>query len=210
MVFATGNNLAVSGDMSRRTLMCFLDPQVERPELRTFDRNPIEAVHADRGRYVHAALTIVRAYRQVFDAPRPEPLGSFEQWSDSIRGALIWLGMADPVETMERVRASDPRLDELTTVLTHWDSAIGSDRVSVNDLIKVADKKDTFDFNASGYKHEHFRDALLAIAGIGGAINAKRLGKWLAANKGRIVEGRLIEQLTLSAGVMQWRLKKQS
>jgi hypothetical protein len=210
MVFATGNNLAVSGDMSRRTLMCFLDPQVERPELRIFDSNPVQTVRRDRGRYVHASLTIGRAYRQAADAPRPTPLGSFEDWSNTIRGAVLWLGMADPVETMERVRGSDPQLDELVAVLTHWDSAIGSDRTTVSGLIKVANQKgDYTDFGSTrDLRHEELHEALLAVAGAGGVINGRRLGKWLSAKKGRIVGGRFIEQLGLYDGVMQWRLSR--
>ena len=42
--FATGNALRVRGDMTRRTLICDLDAQMERPELRTFDFDPVEQV----------------------------------------------------------------------------------------------------------------------------------------------------------------------
>ena len=34
MLFATGNNIRVVGDMVRRTLVCQLDAKLERPELR--------------------------------------------------------------------------------------------------------------------------------------------------------------------------------
>jgi putative DNA primase/helicase len=34
---ATGNNLAVAGDLSRRALVCRLDPAMERPETRRFE-----------------------------------------------------------------------------------------------------------------------------------------------------------------------------
>jgi putative DNA primase/helicase len=54
--FATGNNIQLVGDMTRRVLLCSLDPDVERPELRVFHSNPFDAVLADRGKYVAAAL----------------------------------------------------------------------------------------------------------------------------------------------------------
>ena len=41
-VTATGNNLVLVGDMTRRAMMCRLDPQHERPELRRFATDPIE------------------------------------------------------------------------------------------------------------------------------------------------------------------------
>ena len=33
-IFATGNNLQIAGDLTRRTLLCTLDARCERPELR--------------------------------------------------------------------------------------------------------------------------------------------------------------------------------
>jgi hypothetical protein len=212
MVTATGNNLRLAGDLSRRTLLCSLDPKTERPELREFDRNPLEIVRADRGRFVHAALTLVRAYGQDPGAQRPKPLGSFEDWSNTIRGALVWLGMADPLLTQEKVRANDPKLDELAAVLTHWQAVIGACRVSVAELIKTANKRDTSKFGREvpEYEHEELREALLAVAGRGGAISAQRLGIYLGSVQGRIVEGRLIEKAGLSGGVVQWRVQQHS
>jgi putative DNA primase/helicase len=61
-MFATGNNIQLVGDMTRRVILCSLDPNMERPELRTFCSNPFDTVLADRGRFVAAALTVGRAY----------------------------------------------------------------------------------------------------------------------------------------------------
>jgi putative DNA primase/helicase len=60
--FATGNNLKLVSDMARRTIVCSLDPNLERPELREFNGNPFSEVISHRGRYIAAALTVVRAY----------------------------------------------------------------------------------------------------------------------------------------------------
>ena len=43
-----------------------------------------------------------------------------------MRGALLWVGQCDPVETMEDARGLDPKLDALTAVLTQWWSVIGA------------------------------------------------------------------------------------
>src|SRR5262245_64507389 len=40
-LFATGNNMTVEGDMTRRTLISNMDAGVERPELREFEFDPI-------------------------------------------------------------------------------------------------------------------------------------------------------------------------
>jgi putative DNA primase/helicase len=183
MLFATGNNLSVFGDMSRRTIMCSLDPKMERPETREFKSNPVAAVKADRGRYVCAALTILRAYRLAKE-PRPPAFASFEEWSDTVRGGLIWLGCADPVATVETVRASDTKLEELNAVLEYWHEAIGDTTTSVSDLIIKA----TVGIDAA----IGLREALHAVAGERGTINPRRLGRWLSRNKERLVGGRRI------------------
>jgi putative DNA primase/helicase len=59
-VLANGNNITVAGDLVRRSIQCSLDPEMERPELRQFRSDPFKTVVADRGKYVAAALTVVR------------------------------------------------------------------------------------------------------------------------------------------------------
>jgi hypothetical protein len=61
-VFANGNNVTVSEDLVPRTMAIRLDAQSERPEERSFEFDPIERVRADRGGYLAAVFTIVRAF----------------------------------------------------------------------------------------------------------------------------------------------------
>jgi putative DNA primase/helicase len=110
-LYATGHNLRLKDDVTRRTLLTRLDRGMERPELYKFKSKPFETVLASRGLYLWAALTVVRAY-QVAGMPGRLPwIGDpFGEWSDLVRSALVWLGYADPVETMEAVRDLEPRL----------------------------------------------------------------------------------------------------
>lgn len=48
--FATGNNLHFRGDMTRRVLRGGLDAEMERPETRAFDFDPVQRVMEDRGK----------------------------------------------------------------------------------------------------------------------------------------------------------------
>jgi hypothetical protein len=136
--FATGNNFVILGDMCRRVITTNLDTQMEQPEFRQFDFDPVERVLANRGAYIAAALTICRAY---FVAGRPgkaPQLASFEGWSDTVRSALIWLDRADPVKSMESARAEDPERVELGEMLEAWARVLGtgsSNRVKVSDAI---------------------------------------------------------------------------
>lgn len=201
-VAATGNNLALLGDLTRRSLLCTLDPGEERPELRRFETNPLDLARADRGRYVAAALTVLRSYHVAGRPGAPEPLGSFEAWSGWVRGALRWLGRADPVATMEAARARDPKLDALLAVTSQWELIFQARAVSVREVIDGATTPGGSGSNATA----DLREALLTVAGDGGVINSKRLGKWLAANEGRVVHGKRLQRANISAGIQRWRL----
>lgn len=156
-----------------------------------------EMVKADRGRFVQAAL---RAFRLAKDAVPPSALGSFEDWSSTVRGALF--RRAHPIETMEFVGTSDLDLEELAMVLAFWENALGTERTSVAKLIKIANTEKLGD-----YVYGDFRYALLAVAGIGDAISPSRLGKWLVSNKDMIVDGRRISRDEDVEKVPHWRLE---
>lgn len=192
-MFATGNNMTIMGDMTRRTLVCTVDPGCERPELREFEFDPVAMVAQDRGKYIAAVLTILRAYVVAGFPDRPRTLGSFEDWSDHVRGALLWLGEADPIETMEQARESDPKLSALRAVIGAWSDVLGHDQqVTAASLIKTATAVSSATFGgAPEYQHDELREALLTVAGVGasGAITSRSLGKWLKAHSGRVVNG---------------------
>jgi putative DNA primase/helicase len=168
LITATGNNLVVKGDLTRRAVIGRLDPKVARPELRQYAYDPIADAKANRGELVAAALTILRAYVTAGRPNRPPRLQSFEQWSDFVRGALIWLGAGDPTATMDRLRKRDPVLASLTAVLHAWHAAFAFEPVTARRAIDTADEK------------PDLRDALMAVAGRGGKIDARALGSWLA------------------------------
>ncbi|MGC8960204.1 MAG: bifunctional DNA primase/polymerase [Chloroflexia bacterium] len=196
-LFATGNNLALAGDLVRRCIRCRLDAQVERPELRRFIRDPYRTITADRGRYIAAALTIVRAYIVAGKPDQRPRLASFEAWSDLVRSALVWLGCADPVETMEAIREDDPERAELRAVVEAWAEAIGTgEPVTVADLIARAESK------------MQLNEALMAVAGVRGGIDARRLGYWLRRQRGRMIGAWCIEAVGTTHGIARWKLRR--
>ena len=201
LITATGNNLIIKGDLTRRSLVA-LDPKVERPELRQFDYDPIADAKSNRGELVAAALTILRAYHVAGRPNRPPRLQSFEQWSDTVRAALLWLEAGDPVGTMDRLRKADPVLASLTAVLHAWRAAFGVSPTTARDAITAADNR------------LDLHDALMAVAGRGGRIDGRVLGNWLAHRADRVVNlsDKLwpnfvaIEAAGQKQGVALWRL----
>jgi hypothetical protein len=210
MVSATGNNLMLVGDMSRRALLCQLDPGVERPELREFSFDPVQWAKDRRGEYVAAALTILLAYHIAGRPFQVAPLGSFADWSNWVRSALIWLGCADPCDTMEKVRKADPQMALIKHVMGQWIKVIGDKKVTTSDLGAVAEEMEDAASVSSAtkkYKHPEFREALLSVAGEGGRINGRRLGRWLSAQQGRVVAGYKFMSPSLRGGQAVWVMK---
>lgn len=184
--FATGNNIHLVGDMTRRVVLCSLDPNMERPELRQFKKSPMDQVLSDRGKYVAAALVVARAYAAAGYPDQLPALASFEDWSRIVRSALVWLGKPDPVKTMEAARADDPTTSSLRAALVAWHGAVGSSPLTTGKIIDAAKRLDPLGNRINGDLYQ----ALVDVAEErGGGINARKLGCWLARHRGRVVDG---------------------
>ena len=190
LVLASGNNLIFAGDTSRRSVVCRLDAQVERPDTRTFDFDCHAEVLAARSVLVPAGLTVLLAYHQ---AGRPEkltPMGSFTDW-EWIRGALVWLGFTDPADTRMTILDNDPKKDELLAVMSLWEACLHSDRVETSDI-------------NSQERCTALRNKLIEVACHRGAWSGKSVGWWLRRNKDRMVGGRCLRCVQGTQGNYWW------
>jgi putative DNA primase/helicase len=178
MLFATANNQAVYGDMTRRTLMCNLDAGVEQPELREFKGDPLREVLADRGKYIAAGLTVIRAYLTAGEPRVCKPLGSYREWTRMVRSPLVWLGMTDPVDSMKVARRDDPVLTTIREFFALANLQPGQ-FYRVRDIVGRA--------ALEGY--EDLRDLLIRVSEGGDKINSLKVGTWLKSICGRIVDG---------------------
>jgi putative DNA primase/helicase len=195
-VFATGNNIQPTGDVIRRVVLCSLDPNMERPEQRQFRGDPIAMVSADRGKYIAACMTVVSAWLNSGEPDPVPPLASFEEWSHTIRSALIWLGKEDPVLTMETAREEDSELEMLRAFVAAWKQAAGlNNHLLSGELKTLAEEAEVttggeyFDRHDKKFVHPDFRQALLDIASKGGEIDAVRIGRYLGRYHNRVVDG---------------------
>jgi hypothetical protein len=198
ILFATGNNLMFSGDVTHRSLMCTIDAGVEHPGLRGFKIDVIAEAQARRGELVVAALTILRAWHVADERPNlPPAVGGFEDWSFRVREALIWLDRIDPCETLAKVRDSDSHKDELVTVVEQWRQHLVVDQAyTVQKIIEQA------------LISSDFHNSLLAVATTpsGAMVSPIRLGRWLKRVKGKIVSGLKLAQDGINNGYPLWKL----
>jgi putative DNA primase/helicase len=102
---ANGNNVTIGADTVRRTLQIRLDANAENPETRTFARDPVAEVLADRGPAVAAVLTVARAYR-VGGMPGKLPRASASGSGRTTSGPP-WCGVSgSPVSLMPSIDAA--------------------------------------------------------------------------------------------------------
>jgi putative DNA primase/helicase len=164
---------------------------MERPELRQFERDPVAMILENRGKYIAACLTIVRAY---IIAGRPDlapKLASFEGWSDNVRSALIWCGEADPVVSMEVARGEDPERIELADMISTWSAEFEAgykNRKTLAEVIETAEATSQT-FNGVEPNNPELLSILQQVTKTrrGQQLNILALGRWLRTNKGKIV-----------------------
>ena len=151
----------------------------ENPEQRKFKRpNVLAWVEAYRPALVAAGLTVLRAY-EVAGRPGAETLpeyGSFEVWSARVRGALVWLGEADPCATRERFKLYDTDRASLAAILVAVKALAGRAPFRVAEILKKA--QDDW---------QHPIHQALEAAGL--SLDARVVGNYLANNEGKTIDG---------------------
>jgi hypothetical protein len=183
----TGNHLEFVGDLTSRVLLSVLDPEVEHPESRPFERDLSAYVAEHRGRLLAAALTVSLAYLAAGTPPAKAARSRFSEWDRLVRWPLLWLGAADPLDTQAELRAADPVRESLVAVLHAWSQRFGEQATTVATAIEAAT-------GAGISENPLLLEALRAVAGDrNGDINARRLGRYLARNLRRIEDGKRLE-----------------
>jgi putative DNA primase/helicase len=206
---ATGNNLQIRGDVTRRVLRCDLETTMENPLEREFTRDPISEATKNRGRYIADVLTAVRAYR-VAGCPDVAPsIGEpFDAWNRYVRSMLIWYGYADPAATLGLVRAEDPERLDRTRLFKAMADALGASEpeTSAPSLAKTTGEIVRFCYYGVGAPL--LREILLELAPTqrGDNIDSGRLGKSIfRMARGQIAGGfRLRGETDKHSGQQRW------
>ena len=208
----TGNNVEIGGDMQRRVLHVRLEPHVERPEERTFARAFDPYVSKRRLDLTRAALILLRAY---CEAGRPDQhlpsWGSFDAWSDVVRGAIVWAGWPDPNDTREELRRASATREEVErALLIGWAQLVETSGRRSGWTTKEALAAIYPQSNAMGFEEPTgMPNMQAAIAELLGEPDSRELGKLLKRLRGRVVrdaKGPLSVDIkgTAQGGVVRW------
>ena len=198
LVLGSGNNVGPVRDLSRRVLICDLDPRCDNPAALSYSKDPVDMVRMNRAKYVSAVLTVVQAW---FAAGAPKAavptIASFGgEWTDYCRAPLIWLGQADPVQAFFEQLRKDPDVEILRRLLTQWNRAFGGDPKSMRDAMNEL------------IKHPDLHDAIAEYPVMErGEVNRQKFGWILKRNANRMVDGLMFERVDASERTA-WRVVK--
>lgn len=202
LFLSSGNNVGPVQDMARRCITISLDPALETPAARTFNRpDLIRELIQDRDRYVSAVLTIIRAWI-VAGKPKTnwKSLASYGEWSDLCRQPLLWLGCADPTSSVFKALAEDPDRETLARLLDAWHAAFGRTPTMVREAMDRINQS----------RDDELREILHDIASERGEINRRKLGWWFKRHAGRIVNGLRLIRCSGNSSAEKWRVESVS
>lgn len=220
--WGTGNNVQFNAraDTARRTLHMRLLSMEQNPEARSEFKHPNLKAHilAKRGLLVADCLTILRAWHLEREqgAAAPKPWGSFEEWSEVVRGAVVFAGLEDPIHAHESLaQLADTSANSLGDLIAGWAEICEAHKVEACTVRQALDWLcEDNEYKARSAGHElrflQLRDALSELCSTGGRPlpDAKQLGYTLRSFRGRVIKDRYLET-TGQRGMegKQWAVK---
>jgi hypothetical protein len=193
----TGNNLTLTGDLTRRVLICRIDPKTDRPFARRFGLDPLTYVEEHRQEMARAALTIIRGYLSSSKTPAEGRMASFELWDDYVRQTVVWVDnevragfFTDPMQAVMGAQAADPEQEALSLLLSAWQVVLGSASFTASDALTAIFQ--TVDQSKLSAKAQ-LLGSLTELNHDRPISSARALGRLLGYRKDRIVDGRCLE-----------------
>jgi hypothetical protein len=194
----TANNVALSQELTRRTIRIRLDAKVDQPWRRTGFRhaNLRQWVRQNRTDLVHAILVLVRAW---ISAGCPEykdsVLGSYERWSSVVGGILQVAGIPEFLGNLSDFYGeSDAEGAGLRALIGAWQKAHGTKVVTAAKLWGIAlGLEESLDLGQGNEKSQK-----------------TKFGKLIVSLRDRRFGGLRVAAAGLIQGAKQWRLADES
>lgn len=209
--FINGNGIYPLNDTVRRCLPFRLLVTDPRTLSRGFEGMEIKAwARKHRAELFASALTVVAAYIR---AGRPDQglshFPSFEAWSDTIRSAVVWAGMPDPLLTRREYESNNEDEAEAGHLMDLlFDLEPGRGPLKAKEILGFL--ADDLKAGAKGpHRHPAAWYALRTVFPVG-EINARQLGKAFSSHADRPVNGRCIAGKEDRDGAMAWTVRTSS
>lgn len=186
---ATGNQVKVSDEIARRTVVIRLDPGCDNPFERTGWRHPnlLQWAKRHRPELIWAALTLVQAWVAEGKPSGGLTFGKFESWAETMSGICEVVDLRDLHANWREWREGQPSdVPVLRKVWAAWRAEFADQKIKAAKLLPVIGS--IIDLNT--------HDEHSAVTELG-----TRLASW----KGRVIDGYELVGNPAS-GSMSWRL----
>ena len=134
---ATGNNLTFSKELARRVVWIRLDARIEAPEQRRGFKHPdlLQHIRSNRGKIVHAALTLAQAWLAADRPSGKQVMGSFESYVAVVGGILDVAGIEGFLGNADELRKqADTETGEWRAFVSTWWDRWHDSWIGVKDL----------------------------------------------------------------------------
>lgn len=204
--FASGNNVEVHGDLARRVIPIRMLSEEERPERRTgFKHADLRAwAKSNRVRLATAGLTLLRGF---VNAGRPDQklfnFGSFEEWSELIRNAVVWADFDDPCKGNEDIQEkADTDVLAFSAVLQSWYALFKEVPYTLAKIARLTPEE-------GDDKLPNLIDALTNLApnDKGGGWNIRKAAWSFRRYEKRVIKGLRLEQCAETKTGAAWKVK---
>lgn len=187
LIMVNGNNLTFSADAVSRAICARMDAGMENPDRRSFKRDIYTYVPQHRPALVAAALTVLRGYVAA-GRPFQATESRFKQWDRLVRGALIWCGAADPMDTRESIDSLDPTKSDRASLITAMRKCFGQGAAApaptAQEIVnRAAESDDDGQALAAALRHH---------MGKAGTINSRAVTAYLKTERDVITDGHRI------------------
>lgn len=220
-VCATGNNANLDKDLMRRFVRIRIDSQVETPQGRDFDFDPVARVLNERIVIAHAVLIVMSAFVQTGKPVIGKGTAGFSDWSSMVRQSVLWCsreGFAidagigecgDPAaHLLEVAGEQDEDTASLHSLLRGLYSIFSFDSFQAKDLFKIWQQGQVVGNLHSKFKNESEAlvfDGLLGILGNRREITTQSISKLLNFRRDRSVGGFKLQRAGLDRNkVQEW------
>lgn len=185
----TGNNLQISGDLTRRIFICRLNSNLSNPTTRVIKFSPVCYIKENHDDLIRFGLILIRGYLQSEECKaggvKADRLASFEGWDALVRQVVAWVALShpdyvDPKKDMDMRIDSDPEQEMLSEFYQALRVYFKDRAFTASDLLDIATKTCT-----KPIIREYLEEKSIGTRG----LKTLSIGKILASRRDQIVDG---------------------
>lgn len=203
-----GNNVALGGDMPRRTLWSVIDPGTPDPHLKTFALNIPEFLRDNRANILRALLIWIEHWRQMGGQVQSIAGDSYSVWIATVREILSVAGVSGTFDHQDSVQQKTGTDDDGWGELVQFVHAItGGQPWTVKQLLEYCESDLLHTNPLHDRLLEVLPDDLQRKIGHNGRLSmiSKSLGRWLMYRDGRWANGYSIRCVSKDrTGIKHW------